>query len=117
MIGDVDKEQATPPVNIYEGNGQLSIALPVPGAHREHTKVLVRPDRLHISAEGKYAQENQHYHRREWQVGAWELDLELPKRVDPSRAHARVSMGVLVVMAPLSEEGEGEARPKVEGTG
>ena len=93
---------ATPPANVYESNGQLSIVVPVPGAHAEHTAVHLEPDRLDILAECKYPQEDQRYLRRDWQVGSWRLDLPLPRRVDPAGARATLNLGVLVVMAPLS---------------
>ena len=103
-------EPATPPVNVYESNGQLEVALPIPGAHSEHTAVTLDPERLRVEAVCKYAQESQHYLRREWQVGAWELDLELPRRVDPAGARASLNYGVLVVMAPLSSSASGRER-------
>ena len=98
----VDAE--VPPVNVYEGNGQLSVATPIPGAHPDQTEVVVRPDRVMIKAHCKYPQESQTYHLRQWQVGSWRLQVPLPKRVDPARSRATLNLGVLVVMAPLSEE-------------
>ena len=78
---------ATPPANVYESNGQLSIVVPVPGAHAEHTAVHLEPDRLDILAECKYPQEDQRYLRRDWQdvcVGAYRTDLDLRKRREAS---------------------------------
>ncbi|TMC08406.1 MAG: Hsp20/alpha crystallin family protein [Chloroflexi bacterium] len=97
--------EATPPVNIYEGGGQLSAAVPLPGAHPDHVSVRLGPGRLEVIAECKYLQESQRYLRRDWQVGSWRLDLALPRQVDPSAARATLNLGVLVVMAPLSEAG------------
>lgn len=105
---------ATPPVNIYEWAGQLSVATPIPGAHAPHVEIVVTPDRLTLDAECKYAQDEQNYLRRDWQVGAWKLDLELPRRVAPEGARAVLRHGVLVVMAPVSEGGSGQAQPAVE---
>ncbi len=102
-----------PPVNVYEGNGQLSIALPIPGAHPDQTSVRVRPDQVVISAENKYPQDEQHYHRHDWRVGHWHVELDLPRRVDPAQARATLNYGVLVVMAPISDQGSGESAPKV----
>jgi len=102
-----------PPANVYEGNGQLSVAVPIPGAHPEHTEVVVTPERVTVSAENKYPQDEQHYHRHEWQVGRWQLELALPRSVDPERAKATLHYGVLVVMAPISDRGAGESRPRV----
>jgi len=98
-------EAATPPVNIYEGGGQLSAAVPLPGAHPDHVSVRLAPERLEVVAECKYPQESQRYLRRDWQVGSWRLDLALPHPVDASAARATLNLGVLVVMAPLSEAG------------
>lgn len=105
---------ATPPVNVYEGNNQLGVAIPIPGAHSDQTSVVVRPDRLQVDAICKYPQENQRYLRRDWQVGSWQLDLALPRRVDPARCHASLNFGVLVVMGPISESASGEERVPVE---
>ncbi|MGH7777079.1 MAG: Hsp20/alpha crystallin family protein [Candidatus Dormibacterales bacterium] len=105
---------SVPPVNVYEGNGQLSLATPIPGAHRDHTDVTVEPRRIRVRADCKYPQDGQRFLRRDWQVGSWVADVDLPRGVDPGRAHARLSLGVLVVMAPLSDSGSGTSRPPVE---
>ncbi|HSR23619.1 MAG TPA: Hsp20/alpha crystallin family protein [Candidatus Eisenbacteria bacterium] len=100
-----DTNGSEPPINIYEGGGQLSVAVPLPGAHPDHISVRLEPERLGITAECKYPQESQRYLRRDWQVGSWRLDTALPRRVDPSAARATLNLGVLVVMASLSEVG------------
>jgi HSP20 family molecular chaperone IbpA len=113
----METRSATPPANIYEAGGELSVAVPIPGAHPNHVEVLVRPQSLRVEATCKYPQERQHYLRRDWQVGAWTLDLALPKPVDPAGSRATLNLGVLVVMAPLSGKGDGaEHRPSVEGS-
>jgi HSP20 family molecular chaperone IbpA len=105
---------AAPPANVYESGGELSVALPIPGAHAQNVLVIVTPDHLRVDAPCKYPQSRQNYLRRDWQVGEWAIDLPLPHRVDPARSHATLNLGVLVVMAPLSDEGAGEHRPLVE---
>jgi HSP20 family molecular chaperone IbpA len=112
----VDVIQATPPVNIYESNGELSVALPIPGTHPNHVDVVVEPQRLRVEASSKYPQARQNYLKREWHVGTWRLDVPLPRRVDPARSRATLHLGVLVVMAPVSANGGNgaEHRPRVE---
>ena len=44
-------DRAVPPANIYEGNGQLSVAMPIPGAHREHVRVSLGPTVLRVQAD------------------------------------------------------------------
>ena len=104
----------SPPTNVYEGNGQLSIAMPIPGAHPEHVEVLVRPSTIDVRAECKYPQEVQHFLRHDWQVGSVATQISLPRTVDPMSARATLNFGVLVVMARLSDSGVGESRPQVE---
>lgn len=113
----VDLNQATPPANIYESGGEISVAVPIPGAHPDHVEVVVHTDRVRIAATSKYAQSSQNYLRRDWHVGSWNLDLPLPKRIDAARSRATLNLGVLVVMAPVAREGDGghgEHRPRVE---
>ena len=100
--------------NVYEGNGQLSVAMPIPGAHPDHVRVSLGPKLLRVQADCKYPQESQRYHRREWQVGSWQAEVALPRAVDPASARATLNLGVLVVMAPLSEIGVGEQEVTVE---
>jgi HSP20 family molecular chaperone IbpA len=114
MQVEEQKEHAAPPANVYEAGGQLSVAVPLPGVHREHVSVNVEPERLQVSADGKYPQHSQNYLHHGWHVGSWRLDLALPKRVDPAGARATLNLGVLVVMAPLAATGSGSSRPAVE---
>jgi len=106
-------QSSTPPANVYEGNGQISVVIPVPGAHPAQMQITMAPDRLLLQADCKYAQDSQHYLRRDWTVGQWRLDLVLPKHVDPARTRATLNLGVLVVMAPLSDAGEGEHQVRI----
>ena len=107
---------ATPPVNVYEGNGQLSLAVPVAGTHPDNVHVVVEPRLVTIDAAPRYAQEEQHYHRREWRIGAWRAEVSLPAEVDPERARASMNLGVLVVLAPLGAGGAAREVP-VTGSG
>ena len=107
-------DHAVPPANVYEASGQLSVAVPLPGVHREHVSVNVEPERLQVRADGKYPQVSQNYLRHDWHVGAWQLDIPLPRRVDPAGARATLNLGVLVVMAPISATGSAGSRPAVE---
>src|SRR5215475_12002407 len=91
---------AAPPVNIYESGGELSLAMPIPGAHAKHVEVVVEPDRIRVEAPCKYSQLRQNYLRRDWLVGDWTVEVALPRRVDPARCRATLNLGVLVVMAP-----------------
>jgi HSP20 family molecular chaperone IbpA len=107
-------DHAVPPVNVYEGQGQISIVMPIPGAHPEHVRLTLTATALRMRADCKYAQERQSYHRRDWQVGSWHADVPLPAAVDPASGRATLNLGVLVVMATLSDSGSGECRVALE---
>ena len=59
----------SPPVNVYESPGQITVAIPIPGAHHDTTSVYLEGARLTVDAEARYPQEQQHYLRHEWSVG------------------------------------------------
>ena len=98
----------SPPVNVYEANGQLTVALPVPGAHHDTISVELNGRRLLVRAEARYAQEQQHYLQHEWTVGTSHRELELPKPVRASGAKAMLSHGILTVSLPIASQENSE---------
>ena len=95
---------AAPPANVYESNGQLTVAVPMPGAHHDTIEVRLDGRTLSIQAEARYAQEQQHYHRHEWTVGSSRRELELPKAVQADGAKAMLTHGILTVSMPIAEK-------------
>jgi HSP20 family protein len=100
--------EEAPPVNIYEANDQLTIAIPLPGAHDGTVEVLLDGRTLTVQAEARYPQEQQHYLRHEWQVGRSQRRIELPRPVSAEGAKAMLTHGVLTVSLPLARD---ERRP------
>ena len=88
---------ASPPVNLYEANDQLTVAIPMPGAHHDTVAVSLDGQRLTVDAEARYPQEQQHYLQHEWHVGTFQSDLRLPRSVHAEGAKALLSHGVLTV--------------------
>jgi HSP20 family protein len=100
-----------PPVNVYESNGQITVAIPMPGAHHDTIDVRLDGQKLSVQAEARYAQSQQHYHRHEWSVGSSRRDLELPKPVQAEGAKAMLTHGVLTVSLAIAER---EINPRVQ---
>lgn len=104
-----------PPANIYESaddgesRGQLTVAIPLPGAHHDTVAVSLDGRLLTVRAEARYPQEQQHYLRHEWTVGRSRREIELPRPVMAKGARATLTHGVLTVSLPLGE-GTGGAR-------
>ncbi len=108
-----------PPVNIYESSGQLTIAIPMPGAHNDTVEVVLEGRTLRAQAEARYPQEQQHYLQHEWSVGRFQREIELPKPVQAAGAKAMLTHGVLTVSLPLAGPpahagGAGRATPAFE---
>jgi HSP20 family protein len=90
------------PVNIYENERELMVVAPMPGVAPEDISVDVTGDgrlivraRMHGSG-----QERIDYLLREWSYGPFERTVELPRRVDASRANLAFGNGVLTITLP-----------------
>jgi HSP20 family molecular chaperone IbpA len=94
----------SPPANVYEANGQLTVAIPVPGAHHDTTEVVLDGRILSVRAGARYPQAQQHYLRHEWSVGTSHRDIELPRPVRASGAKAMLTHGILTISLPVGAE-------------
>ena len=98
----------SPPANVYEASGQLTVAMPLPGAHADTVSVQLDGRSLLVNAEGRYAQEQQHYLQHEWTVGTSHREVELPKPVRGAGAKAMLTHGILTVSLPIASEENAE---------
>lgn len=94
----------SPPVNVYESNDQLTLAIPMPGAHSDTTEVVLDGQKLTVRAEARYPQEQQHYLQHEWSVGRFMREVELPRPAQSNGAKALLSHGILTVSLPIGKE-------------
>src|SRR5438309_11839006 len=94
----------TPPINVYEANDQLTLAMPMPGAHHDTVAVRLEGRRLTVDAEARYPQEQQHYVQHEWTVGTSHRVIDLPKAVRASGAKAMLTHGILTISLPIGRE-------------
>ena len=100
------KQSATeaPPVNVYESPDQITVAIPIPGAHHDTTSVFLQGRRLTVDAEARYPQEQQHYVQHEWSVGTSHREVELPRAVHGAGAKATLTHGILTISLPIGKE-------------
>jgi HSP20 family protein len=102
----------SPPVNVYEANDQLTVAIPMPGAHHDTVDVRLEGRRLSVDAEARYPQEQQHYVQHEWSVGTSHREIELPRAVRAAGAKAMLTHGILTISLPLGTD-EGSSRIRI----
>jgi HSP20 family protein len=93
-----------PPVNLYEANEQITVAIPIPGAHHDTVQVSLEGRQLSVDAEARYPQEQQHYLQHEWSVGSMRRQVELPRPVRAAGAKATLTHGILTISLPLGEQ-------------
>ena len=93
-----------PPVNVYEANGQITVAIPIPGAHHDTVNVSLAGQQLTVDAEARYPQEQQHYVQHEWSVGTSHRVIDLPKPVGGSGAKATLTHGILTISLPIGDQ-------------
>ena len=90
-----------PPVNVYEASDQITVAIPIPGAHHDTVSVSLNGRRLIVEAEARYPQEQQHYVQHEWSVGTSHREIDLPKPVRGAGAKAMLTHGILTISLPI----------------
>lgn len=95
------------PVRVYEGDGRIMVAAPMPGLEPHDISVSVAGD--HVTIHGVLRgprQDDRHLSVAEWAVGPYHRDLTLPQPVDGTRANATYGNGVLVLALPKAEPGK-----------
>ena len=92
-------------MNVYEANDQITVAIPIPGAHHDTTEVILEGRTLIVRAEARYPQEQQHYLQHEWSVGTSRREVVLPKPVRSRGAKAMLTHGILTISLPVGDEG------------
>jgi HSP20 family protein len=97
---------------MYESADQITVAVPIPGAHRDTTSVGLEGRRLTVDAEARYPQEQQHYLQHEWSVGTSHREIDLPKPVRSNGAKATLTHGILTISLPIGKE-ESPARIRI----
>lgn len=98
--------EMTVPVNIYRGVRRLMVATRLPGLEPQDIRLAVDGKRFSIEGvlRGVGQEQRPGYVQREWTVGPYQREIELPEPVDATRANATYDNGVLVVMFPLTTQ-------------
>lgn len=95
-----------PPVDIYEDDREVVVAMEVPEIDLQDIQVQVEENLLIIRGERKLerAETKQNYHRIERSYGNFRRSFSLPASVDQNRIAASCRMGVLRIVLPKREE-------------
>ena len=95
------------PVRVYETDGRVMVAAPMPGLEPQDISVAVAGN--HVTIHGVLRgphQDERDLSVAEWTFGPYHRDLTLLHPVDGARANATYGNGVLVLALPKDEPGE-----------
>lgn len=87
----------TPSASIHADDSSYFLKLDLPGVDPKDTKLLVENDILKISGERKLTDKDEKAHRREYSIGKFKRQFELPDDADANNIHANFQHGVLDV--------------------
>lgn len=107
FFGERSREWAlAPAVDVYTDKDSLKVRAELPGVRKEDIEVSVTDDILTIRGKKKQDREvkEENYHFSECVFGEFERSIELPVRVDSTKAEAKFADGVLEISLPLHEE-------------
>lgn len=88
------------PVDIYEDANGLVIEAALAGVDPSQVEVTLEQQRLVLSALGPTAADGQRYLHNEIFHGNWRRVFNLPEEIDPERAQATCSNGLLRLVLP-----------------
>lgn len=89
-------------VNLSETDDQLVLHAPMPGAEPEDIVITLAKGNITIKCTPRGTlQEGAKRHLHEWQIGAYERTVSLPKEVTSERVNVTYKNGVLTVTMPI----------------
>jgi HSP20 family protein len=91
-----------PPVDIYETDDALVVAVELPGVSKEEVSIELHEHTLRLSGERKRepAVKEGQYQREEGRFGAFQRAFRLPTMVDEAQVQATYKDGVLALRLP-----------------
>lgn len=94
-----------PSVNLYQDSSDLIIEVEVPGMDKDDIEINLTENSATISGEKKESQEikNDNYLRRESSFGKFSRTIDLPAKINDSKAKATIKNGRLKIVAPLKK--------------
>ena len=102
------QQEQVVPVRLYQGDGRLMLAAPMPGLEPENISVTITGQNAIIRGEYRGPhQEDRDLLIAEWAIGPYHREIPLPEPVDGAHANATYGNGVLVLVMPKLAAGQG----------
>jgi HSP20 family protein len=111
-MGELSRAAWSPPVEMFQRDGQLVVRADLPGLKKEDIKVEVINDILIVRGERKQEQEEKRegFYRSERSYGTFQRAIPLPEGVNTENVTARFQDGVLEITMPAPQRVQQESR-------
>jgi HSP20 family protein len=101
QTGLMTPQHQTVPVRVYQGNGRIMVAAPLPGMEPADISVTVCGDKLTIHGALRGPRQDQRdLMTNEWAIGPYFREVNLRQPVHSALTNATYGNGVLVVVLP-----------------
>lgn len=109
----------SPPIEVKEADGRLSICAELPGLRKEDIKVELTPEGLVISGERRREQEEKRggIYRSERSYGSFRRTIPVPDEAQIDQAKASFENGILTVNVPVPEMTQRRREIPIEASG
>lgn len=106
LFGREEGAVGEPPVEVAEGENDVTVKMLVPGVEKEQLQVSIDEDVLTVRGEVRKEQEEKkkNYYRQEIQYGAFQRAVRLPAEVEATKATAELKNGTLKITLPKSKQ-------------
>ena len=98
-------EVATPPVDVYEKDGNVIVKAELPGLKVDDINITATEDSISLKGEFKRDEETKRegFYRRERREGKFYRTIPMPVAIKPDKVKAKFKDGVLEITAPEVE--------------
>lgn len=106
LFGREEGGALEPPVEVAEGETDVTVKMLVPGVDKEHLQVTIGDDVLTVRGEMRkeHEEKKKNFFRQEIRYGAFQRAVRLPTEVDASKVTAELRNGTLNVTLPKSKQ-------------
>ena len=95
-----------PPVEVAEGDTEVTVKMLVPGVEKDQLQVAIDEDILTVRGEVRKEQEEKkkNYFRQEIRYGAFQRAVRLPAEIEATKVTADLKNGTLKITLPKSKQ-------------
>jgi HSP20 family protein len=105
FFGKAEGVDLMPPVEVAEGDGDVTVKMAVPGVDKDQISISVDDHVLNVRGETKKEteQKKKNYYRQEIRYGSFARAVRLPAEVDAGKTAAELKNGMLTITLPKSK--------------